>query len=82
MHLMRWNVVVKPKQEGGLGLGILQLKNWAMLSKSWCRFGVKRDALWRKIISPKFGEDEWGGSLVPLFFSSNFLWGRVGWGSP
>lgn len=33
IHLLKWCVVIKLKRDGGLGLGSLGIKNWALLAK-------------------------------------------------
>lgn len=38
-----------------MGLGGLQLKNWALLAKWWWRFGEEKGALWKKVIESKYG---------------------------
>lgn len=43
--MMKWSGVVKQESEGGLGLGDLELKNWAMLAKEW-RYGEEKEAEW------------------------------------
>ena len=57
--------MIKPRSKGGLGLGSLENKNWALLVKWWWRFGDERDALGRRVIATKFGEDKWGWWPVP-----------------
>lgn len=52
IHLLKWSEVIKPKRDGGLGLGSLEHKNWALLAK-WWRFREERGALWRKLIKSK-----------------------------
>lgn len=48
--------LIKPERYGGLGLGNLDKKNQALLAKWWWRFEEEKDALWRKIISNKYGD--------------------------
>ena len=36
--LVSWEVIEKPKNEGGLGVGNLVVKNLALLFKWWWRF--------------------------------------------
>lgn len=60
LHLMCWNEVIQPEHAGGLGLGNLDVKNWALLAKRWWRYGAEKEALWRKVIVSNYGEDEWG----------------------
>lgn len=52
--------MIKPIFVGGLGLASLELRIWACLAKWWWRFGAKRDALWRKVVVSKYGEDDGG----------------------
>lgn len=57
---MKWSDVIKSKVNGGLGLGSLDYKNWALLDKQFWRFGEEKDALWRKVIVAKYGVEEEG----------------------
>lgn len=59
IYLIKWNKVIKPKREWDLGLGNLDLHNWALLAKWLCRFRVEKEAFWRKIIVSEYGEDSW-----------------------
>lgn len=54
-HLVEWNKVCRPKEEGGLGLRPVKLMNQALLGKWLWRFGEERDSLWRTIITSKYG---------------------------
>ena len=45
---MKWSEVVKPKSCGGLGIGDLDLKNWALLAKWWWRFEEEKDVFLEK----------------------------------
>ena len=53
-------MVIKPKSSGGLGLGSLENKNWALFAKWWWRFGEEKETLWRRLIASKYGENKWG----------------------
>lgn len=33
IHPLKWDDVIKPRKDGGLGLGNLENKNWALLAK-------------------------------------------------
>lgn len=70
---MKWEDEIKPKSLGGLGFGSLVHKKLALLAKWWWRFGVKKEALWRKVSVSKYGEDNWG--WVPKFV---FKYRRLG----
>lgn len=56
IHPLKWSEVVKPKREEGLALGSLERKNWALLGKSWWRFGEERKSLWRKVTEREDGQ--------------------------
>jgi hypothetical protein len=38
----RWNIVCRPKDQGGLGIEVLELKNLCLLSKWLFNFYMKR----------------------------------------
>lgn len=44
LHLMKWENVIKPIVAGGLGLGILEIKNWAVLLEWWWSLGKREKA--------------------------------------
>lgn len=47
--------MLKPRSIGGLSLGNLENKNWALLENG----GVEKEALQRLIIVDQYGEDRW-----------------------
>ncbi|RVW72387.1 hypothetical protein CK203_056260 [Vitis vinifera] len=47
-HLIRWDVVSRPKELGGLGFGKTSLRNIALLGKWLWRFPRERSGLWHK----------------------------------
>jgi hypothetical protein len=59
-HLLRWDKVCLPIQNGGLAIKNLRLFNQALLGKWIWRFGKERDHLWRKVIEAKYGWDRGG----------------------
>ena len=59
-HLVRWNLVCLEKRKGRLGVRNLSLMNNALLCKWNWRFANEREALWRSVISLKYGEKEGG----------------------
>jgi len=48
--MVKWEVVQRPKDQGGLGVGDLLLKNAALLLKWWWRYTCEEGALWRRVI--------------------------------
>jgi hypothetical protein len=60
VHLVKWNTICDPLQNGGLGVKNLRRFNQALLGKwLWC-YGTDREALWRQIVEAKYG-GMWGG---------------------
>ncbi|RVX04307.1 Beta-arabinofuranosyltransferase RAY1 [Vitis vinifera] len=72
-HLVRWDVVCKPKTIGGLGLGNISWRNLALLGKWLWRYPREGSALWHQGFSLitryvvgngeriRFWEDLWWG---------------------
>ncbi|RVW17671.1 Transposon TX1 uncharacterized 149 kDa protein [Vitis vinifera] len=54
-HLVRWDVVCKPKTIGGLGLGNISWRNLALLGKWLWRYPREGLALWHQVILSIYG---------------------------
>ncbi|RVW25910.1 putative mitochondrial protein [Vitis vinifera] len=54
-HLIRWEVVSRPKEMGGLGFGKTSMRNIALLGKWLWRFPRERSGLWHKVIASIYG---------------------------
>ena len=52
--LMAWDLVVRSKEKGGLGLGNLKKKNLALLGKWLWRFPREQQSLWARVIKSKY----------------------------
>ena len=65
-HLIRWDVVSKPKELGGLGFGKTFLRNIALLGKWLWRFPRERSGLWHKVIASIYGThpNGWDANMV------------------
>ena len=48
--MVKWTIVQRPKDQGGLGVGDLVLNNAALLFKWWWRFASEEGALWKRVI--------------------------------
>lgn len=55
LHLLRWLEVCKPKEQGGLGVYSLQIKNSVLLFKWWWRARNEADSFWNEFLSAKCG---------------------------
>lgn len=53
-HLVRWDLITKPKENGGLGIDKIKITNEALLAKWIWRFFEEPDSLWRNVIKAKY----------------------------
>lgn len=56
IHLLNWDKVCRNKQDGGLELTSLKLKNTSLLAKWLWRSYSERDKLWNKLLQKKYGK--------------------------
>ena len=54
-HLVRWDVVCKPKEIGGLSFGNISLRNLALLGKWLWRYLREGSTLWHQVILSIYG---------------------------
>jgi hypothetical protein len=59
-HLVEWEKVCSPIDEGGLGIRNVRRFNQALLGKWLWRFVHEEGAWWRRVLVAKYGE-VWGG---------------------
>jgi hypothetical protein len=59
-HLVEWDKVCTPIDEGGLGIRNIRRFNQAFLGKWLWRFAHEEGAWWRSVLVAKYGSD-WGG---------------------
>ncbi|XP_039040084.1 uncharacterized protein LOC120178234 [Hibiscus syriacus] len=55
---VNWGRLCCPKKKGGAGIINLKAKNMALLAKWGWRFATERGALWRSVISHKYGSGD------------------------
>ena len=77
-HLIRWDKVFQPLQNGGLAIKNLSLFNQALLGKWIWRFGTEQDFLWRKVIEAKYGcaRGDWISNPVNSLYGVS-LWKTI-----
>ena len=63
-HLVKWTTICTEKKKGGLGLRNFSRLNKDLLCKWSWRFANEGNAIWRKVVSNKFGETSGVGTLV------------------
>ena len=52
-RLTKWNIICQPKDQGGLGIEVLELKNKCLLSK-WLSKLINEEGLWQKLLHNKY----------------------------
>ena len=63
MSLVRWDLVQQSKEKGGLGVGVIEDKNVALLLKWWWKYATTEDQMWKKVVIALHNE---GQALLPL----------------
>ncbi|RVW60988.1 putative ribonuclease H protein [Vitis vinifera] len=65
-HLIRWEVVSRPKKLEGLGFRKTSMRNIALLGKWLWRFPRERSGLWHKVIASIYGThpNGWDANMV------------------
>jgi hypothetical protein len=70
-HLIRWELVARSIEKGGLGVGNLVERNKALMGKWLWRFPLEPDALWHKVLKSIYGIDVNGWDAQPLVRGSS-----------
>ena len=52
-RLTKWNIICRPKDQGGLGFEVLELKNKCLLSK-WLFKLLTEDGVWQELLQNKY----------------------------
>jgi hypothetical protein len=52
-RLSKWNIICRPKEQGGLGVEVLDLKNKCLLSK-WLFKLLNEDGVWQELLHNKY----------------------------
>ena len=60
LHLVGWSKVIRPKEEGRLGIQAAQAKNIALLVKLNWRLYHEKDSMWAKVLLSKYCSHQCG----------------------
>jgi hypothetical protein len=52
-RLSKWNILCRPKDQGGLGIEVLELKNKCLLSK-WLFILLSEEGMWQQLVHNKY----------------------------
>ena len=50
---MKWNIICRPKDQGGLGIELLEIKNICLLSK-WLFKLLNEQGVWQELLTSKY----------------------------
>ncbi|CAL1381633.1 unnamed protein product [Linum trigynum] len=73
-HLVKWETICKPKEEGGLGLRSARALNLAYLMKLGWAFLNKSDDLWIRVMQGKYFKLNDNGDMVMKKSNFSRLW--------
>ena len=57
-RLAKWDIICRPKDQGGLGIENLEVKNICLLSKWMYKLSVEMEATWAQILHNKYLHSE------------------------
>ena len=63
-RLTRWNIICRPKDQGGLGIEVLQIKNTCLLSK-WLYKMLHEEGVWQELLTNKYLKDKTLAQVEP-----------------
>jgi hypothetical protein len=52
-RLTKWNIICRPKDQGGLGIEVLDIKNKSLLSK-WLYKLLNEEGIWQELLTKKY----------------------------
>jgi hypothetical protein len=52
-RLIKWNIICRPKDQGGLGIEVLELKNKCLLSKLLFKI-LTEEGMWQELLRNKY----------------------------
>jgi hypothetical protein len=75
-RLSRWNIICRPKDQGGLGIEVLELKNRCLLSK-WLFKLINEDGVWQELLRNKYLNSKTLSQVTAKPFDSPFWKGLM-----
>ena len=82
LHLVGWSKIIRPKDEGGLGIQAARAKNIALLAKLNWRLYQDKDSLWAKVLLSKYCSQLRWDSLDPDKLPCSSNWAEIKVGFP
>lgn len=80
IHLIRWEILTKPKRLGGANLRIVEKMNWAMLAKLAWRLLKCSGETWAEVLKSKYDVSTDDGVFFKSKQQSSQVWKGITWG--
>src|SRR3954470_18767274 len=75
-RLTKWNIICRPRDQGGLGIEVLDIKNKCLLSK-WLFKLLNEEGVWQKLLHKKYLVNETLSQAQPKSTDSPFWKGLM-----
>jgi hypothetical protein len=76
-RLTKWDIICRPKDQGGLGVEVLELKNKSLLSK-WLFKLINEQGVWQELLQNKYLKDKTISQVTAKPTDSPFWKGLMG----
>jgi hypothetical protein len=76
-RLTKWNIICRPKDQGGLGVEVLELKNKCLLSK-WLYKLLNEEGVWKELLHNKYLQNKTLSQVTAKPTDSPFWKGIMG----
>lgn len=81
IHLVSWEVLCKPKEEGDFGLRKAESMNKAMMAKLCWRLLTQGEDMWAMIVRRKYGLNDTGPLVFKHKQRASLTWRGLEWAS-
>lgn len=82
LHLVGWSKIIRPKEEGGLGIQATSAKNISLLAKFNWRLFHEKDLFWAKVLLNKYCSQPRRQSKDPDKLPCSSIWAAIKVGFP
>jgi len=76
-HLVQWDIVTRPKSQGGLGLQSMRQLNSTCLSKQGWKILEEEESLWTRVLKNKYGRRRYDLDIFQAKPGYSLLWKGV-----
>lgn len=77
LHLVKWDTLMLPKNQGGLGVRNLNDMNKACLMKLAWNLKLEENKLWSQVLIGKYGRGTWASGELQCKAADSYIWKSV-----